>query len=231
MSNKSEKKRIKEEKKAAAQRSEKRNALLIKISGFILVPLVIIVLLQGLFTGAPVVAPDQITELDHVKGNPEAPLTITVYADFQCPSCLTETELMARAWSQINDKVKVVFRHFPLDSHRHAFLAARYAEAAARQGKFWEMHDILFLNQVLWAALPDAEEVFDSYAAQIGLDIEQLKADMAQSDIREKIVADQQGGIRAGVRSTPAMYLNGRPINNPRSAGELINIVNEALAQ
>lgn len=226
---KAEQRRIKEEKQAAAQRSRKLSGVATKITLGILIPLVVIVLLYGLFSGSTAVAPDQVSESDHVRGDPNAPVTLTVYADFQCPACVNETEIIARAWREISDNAKLVFRHYPLDTHRHAFLAARYAEAAGRQNKFWEMHDMLFGNQPLWEGAGDVTQLFDGYASQLGLDLEQLHADLEDKAINDKIVADQRGGTRAGVRSTPSLFINGRLIsNNPRSAGELVDLVDRA---
>lgn len=231
MSNKEEKRRIREAKKQAAKRKEKMNSLLVKAVVFVMVPLIIYVLYQGLFTRAPIYSPDQISETDHVRGSDRSDLTIVIYADFQCPACFTETELIARAWPQIRDRVRIVFRNYPLDNHRHAFLAARYAEAAGKQGRFWEMHDYLYAYQQSWSVLNNATEVFDDYALQLGLDMDQLQADINSDEIRTKIIADQQGGTRAGVRSTPALFFNGRQVSNPRSVGELIEMVNNAIAE
>lgn len=229
MSNKTDRKKVKEEKKRAGKRRDHRNSLLIKIAIGILIPMALFVFYQGIFTGAPVYAPDEVAQSDHVKGAENAPLTITLYADFQCPQCLTETELIVRAWPQIAENVQLVFRYYPLDTHRHAFLAARYAEAAGLQGEFWGMHNLLFANQALWSSLSDASTTFDGYAAELGLDMAVLRVDIESDVVRNKIIADQKGGTRAGVRGTPVMFFNGRRVSNPRSAGALIEMVNEAL--
>jgi len=228
---KEERRRNKEAKQAEARRKQKWSGMLMKGGLLLLIPLVLYVLLQGLFNSAPTLPPDVVGESDHVRGNPDAGLTLTVYADFQCPACLTETEVISRAWPQISDKVKLVFRHYPLDIHRHAFLAARYAEAAGRQGKFWEMHDVLYGNQTVWSVTEDPTAMFDGYATELGLDREQLKADIDLAEVRNKILADQRGGTRAGVRATPSMYFNGRPVANPQSANDLVARVNRALEE
>jgi protein-disulfide isomerase len=224
-----EQRRIKEEKQAAAQRKQKLSGMATKIAFGILIPLVVVVLLYGLFSGSAAVPPDQVSTADHVRGDANAPVIITMYADFQCPACLTEADIMSRAWREISSNARLVFRHYPLDTHRHAFTAARYAEAAARQDRFWEMHDVLFGNQTLWQGEADATTLFDGYAEQLGLDMEQLRADLEDPLIREKIIADQRGGTRAGVRSTPSLFINGRLVtNNPRSATELVALVDRA---
>jgi protein-disulfide isomerase len=228
---KAERRKQKEARQAEAIRKQKWLGALTKGGLVLLIPLVLYVFLQGLFNNTPVLPPDVVGETDHVRGNPDADLTLTVYADFQCPACLTETEIISRAWPQISDKVKLVFRHYPLDIHQHAFLAARYAEAAGRQNKFWELHDVLYGNQASWSAVDDPTAMFDGFAADLGLDMTQLKADINLAEVRNKILADQRGGNRAGVRATPSLYFNGRLVSNPQSAGDLVARVNKALEE
>lgn len=228
MSKKEEQRKRKEEKQAAARRKEKINAILVKVALVILIPLALFVFYQGLFSGPPALPPDLVGEADHVRGNPDAQVTLTMYADFQCPACRTEYEVIARAWPRIREDVRLIYRYFPLDTHPHSFEAARLAEAAGRQGFFWEMHDMLFANQQAWSAVNDPTLMFEDYAEQIGLDLEQLRADMELPEVRAKIIADQQGGIRAGVRSTPALFINGDQVNNPQTSGALINLIEAA---
>ena len=228
---KEEQRRIKQEKQASAERQRKLLSLLAKAAAVVLIPLIAAVLLYGFFSNGPAVPPGAVAETDHVRGDPAAKVTITVYADFQCPACSEETITMARAWPRINDRVALVFRHYPLDTHNHAFTAARYAEAAGRQGRFWEMHDMLYAEQGLWAALGDPLPQFDGYARQLGLDVDKLHADMELPEVRAKILGDQRGGVRAGVRGTPTLFVNGRQVPTPRSPTELIALVDKALAE
>lgn len=231
MSGKDEKRRRREEKQQAARKREALRRGLFWTALVILVPLVLYVFYDGLFGGAPVYPPAEVAANDHVLGNREAPVTLTVYADFQCPACASEARLVASAWPRIQNQARLVFRHFPLDTHRHAFLAARYAEAAGRQDAFWPMHDRLFASQADWALLPDVRQVFDSYALELTLDIDRLHADLDAADLRAKILADQQGGVRAGVRGTPSFFVNGSLVPTPRSATELIDLVTRAAAR
>jgi len=228
MSKKEEQRKIREEKQAAARRKEKFNALALKVGVVILIPLVLVVLYQGLFSGPPALPPDLVGDADHVRGNPDAPVTLTVYADFQCPACQSEWETITRAWPRIRDDVRLVYRYFPLDTHRFSFQAARYAQAAANQGMFWEMHDMLFATQQEWTLVADPTALFDNYAEQLGLDLEQLRADIESSAVRAKIISDQQGGIRAGVRSTPALFINGDIVQNPATPGALVDLITAA---
>lgn len=228
MSGKGEKRRRREEKQEAARKREALRRGLFWTSLVILVPMVLYVFYDGLFGGAPVYPPAEVAASDQVLGSEEAPVTLTIYADFQCPACASEARLMASAWPRIEDRARLVFRHFPLDTHRHAFLAARYAEAAGRQDAFWPMHDLLFANQATWAVLPDVRQVFDGYALQLTLDIDRLHEDLDAQDLRAKILADQQGGVRAGVRGTPSLFVNGTLVPTPRSATEVLDLVARA---
>ena len=222
---KASQRKLKEEKQAAAKRKERLTGFLLKSGGLIIALLAVVVFYQGLFGGPPSLPPEEVGAMDHIRGNADAAVTLTVYGDFECPSCRTETEVLARAWPQIGNEIRLVFRHYPLDVHRHAFLAARYAEAAARQERFWEMHDILYANQELWAGIDDPLPLFDGFARDIDLDLEQLKLDIELPEIRAKILSDQRGGTRAGVRGTPTLFLNGDLLNTPRTTSELIQAI------
>ena len=228
---KEDKRKHKEEKQEEAKRKQHVSSLLTKIGLVLAVPLILYVLFVGLINRGQTLSPAVVGSADHLRGNVEAALTITVYSDFQCPACQIEAQVFSRAWPQISDKVRLVFRHYPLDTHRHAFLAALYAEAAGRQNKFWEIHDVLYGNQPLWTNVEDPTELFDGYAQQLGLDIVMLKQAIEDPSIRAKILADQRGGNQAGVRSTPSLYFNGRPVSNPQSASALIALVSKVLAE
>lgn len=230
MASKEEKRQRKARKQEQAKRRGRVVGIATRVGIVVITVLAIYVFYRGIFGGVPVVPPDRVAEHDQVRGNSEAALTITVYADFQCASCASEMQAIGRAWPRVRDDVQLVFRHFPLDTHRHAFLAARYAEAAGRQDRFWEMQDLLFSNQSVWSGLEDARARFDGYAEQLGLDMDRLQADLDDPAIRDKIVSDQQSGVRAGVRATPTTFLNGRQVNSPRSAAAFQDMVREALA-
>jgi len=229
-SRKEEQRRIREARQQEAKRRKQIFSLAWKAALVVLVPLVVGVLLYGLGSNARLPAPSEITEGDHVRGSADARVTLTMYGDFQCPACMEEAEVIASAWRRIGDNVRLVFRHYPLDTHPHAFKAAQYAEAAARQGRFWEMYNQLYGNQALWYSASDATLLFDGFAREIGLDLEQLKADAASPEVRQKIQADQRGGTRAGVRSTPTLFINGKLVPTPpRSALELEALVTREL--
>lgn len=228
-SKKAEQRRIREEKQAAGQRRDKMTGWLLKGGVAVLLLAAVTVFVDGLFLAPKSPPPGEIATNDHVRGNTDAAHTITVYADFQCPACASETSLITRAWPQVRERAKLVFRHYPLDTHAHSFLAARYAEAATYQDAFWPMHDMLFANQALWASVNDPTALFDGYATQLGLDLAQLKEDVERPEVREKVIADQRGGTSAGVRSTPTLFIDGRMVlRNPGTVGEFVKLVNDA---
>lgn len=230
MNKREEQRKIREQKQKAAQMRNTRQKLIAKVATILLLPLLLITIIYALMGQGAVYAPDEIADIDHSRGNPEG-VKLVVYADFQCPACATEHNIVAQAWNAIADRTQMVFRHYPLTgTHPHAWEAATYAEAAGRQGKFWEMYDLLFINQAYWAGLADIEPEFDGYLTQLGLDVDQAHLDMASEELIQKIRNDQRSGTRAGVRSTPTIFINGRMVPNPATAVELVSLINDAAA-
>ncbi len=148
-----------------------------------------------------------------VRGAPMAPVTIVEFSDFQCPHCATAHPELARLVREFEGQVKLVFKHFPLSSHSRAVAAARAAEAAGRQGKFWEMHDLLFDHQ---RELEDAD--LERYGAMLGLDAERFKTDMAAPESLERVEADRAEGVKLGIEGTPSIFVNGRLFREPLKA-------------
>lgn len=145
-----------------------------------------------------------------VKGAPMAPITIVEYSDFQCPYCSAARPLLERLLREHEGKVKLVFKHFPLSMHPRAVHAARAAEAAKLQGRFWEMHDLLFEHQ---HELDDAD--LERYAEMTGLDVERFKADLASDATQARVDADRAEGEGFGVEGTPSIFVNGRRFQEP----------------
>lgn len=142
---------------------------------------------------------------DHTWGNPNATRVLIEYADFQCPYCRQAYRTLKEVKKQLGNNLKFIFRNFPLtELHAHAVHAAIAAEAAGAQGKFWEMHDMLFENQ---KRLDDGS-LFE-YAKQIGLDMQQFENDFENQVFFQKIESDYETGIRHGVEGTPTFFLNG----------------------
>jgi protein-disulfide isomerase len=157
-------------------------------------------------TGVPGAEPAQ------TKGPANAPAQIEEFGDYQCPPCGMFNPILEQMKEEFGDKLRVTFRHFPLPNHQHALRAASATEAAGLQGKFWEMHDLIYRHQADWKDLFDVRPVFDSYALQIGLDVARFNRDLGSSQVQQRIVADSRRGQSLGVSGTPSVFLNGREV-------------------
>lgn len=149
---------------------------------------------------------------DHVFGKIDSPVTLIEYGDFQCPGCGGAHPRVKAITEEYKDQLQFIFRNFPLTSiHPNAKAAAAVVEAAGLQGKYWEMHNLVFENQQAWSLLTGTErtDTFDGYARQLGLDITKFSTDWASEAVAQKITFDQALGKKAGVDSTPTFYLNG----------------------
>jgi protein-disulfide isomerase len=147
---------------------------------------------------------------DHILGAVHAPVTLVEYADFECLQCGRAYPDLQRVVAELPGAVRLVYRHFPLTwDHPHAGDAARAAEAAARQGRFWEMHDTLFRNQRHLD-----REALAAYAESIGLDVERFLRDFADPEIAARVARDMASGRASGVRGTPTFFLDGRRYEN-----------------
>jgi protein-disulfide isomerase len=141
---------------------------------------------------------------DHAIGPPEAPVTLVVYGDYECPYTLLLMPAVTGLINHFGERLRFVFRHFPLRKHPHAALAAEAAESAAAQGRFWDMHVALFAGQ---DALEPADLV--RYATELGLDVPRFEADLAAHVHRARVERDLESGRRSGVGGTPTEFLNG----------------------
>lgn len=163
---------------------------------------------------------------EHVQGNAKAPVVLIEYADFECPYCAMAYPHAKSVARRFHNQLAYVFRPFPLvNIHAHAMHAAQAAEAAGKQHKFWEMHDLLFENQ---RRLDDAALM--SYAASLGLDMNQFERDFASRQVREHIERSMERGISEGVNGTPTFILNGVPLAL-ESYDALEPIVAQAIAE
>lgn len=152
---------------------------------------------------------------DRVFGNPDSKVVMIEYGDFQCPSCGAAHTQIKSVIEEYKDKIAFVYRNFPLTSiHPNARVAAASVEAAGLQGKYWEMHDLIFESQNEWSNLSGDERTaqFSSYAASLSLDKEKFLTDLASSSVTKKISFDQAIGKKLGVDSTPAFYINGEAL-------------------
>ncbi len=150
-----------------------------------------------------------VTVVAQTKGNPEGVISLVEYSDFQCPACAAFQPHVDSVLESYGQYINFEYRHFPLPFHALAEPAARAAEAAGQQGKFFEYADRLFANQATWSRSPNPSGLFVSYAEEIGLDIELFERHMNASLLRDKIRADAQAGRDKGVTGTPTFFLNG----------------------
>ena len=165
----------------------------------------------------PTLLTDAVGARDHVRGSIDAPVTLVEYADFECPFCGRWFPELQRVLQDLGPRVRFVFRHFPIsEQHPHAESAAEVAEAAAAQGKFWEMHDLLFRRQ---AAL-DAGHLL-AYVGELGLDAVRVERELERQVYRARVRDDIESGLRSGVSGTPMFFINGRRHEEPGDARTL----------
>lgn len=164
-------------------------------------------------------------------GKADSPVTITEFVDFQCEACYGYYPYVKEAKERYKDQVRFQVRYFPISSsHNFAIQSARTAEAAARQGKFWEMHDKLFEGQKQWEQTKDPASYFDGYAKEIGLDMAKFKTDFASSDVNAVVNKDLSDVQALGGTGTPTFVINGKKVENPGSTTEAVNkMIEDAL--
>lgn len=165
-----------------------------------------------------------VREKDWIKGNPNADVVIVKYSDFQCPACRFYAGWDNMLSDEFSEDVVFVVRYFPLRSFQNSRLAAQYTEAAGRQGQFWEMHDLMYINQVDWSG-NNAETIFRQYAESLKLDMDKLSKDVQNPEITERIENDYNDGIGLGIRGVPSIYINGEEIRLPNSLDAYRNLI------
>jgi len=144
-------------------------------------------------------------ERDHIAGAPDAPAALVEYGDFECPHCRAAYPVVEAVKEALGPRLQFAYRHFPLSqTHPHAARAAEAAEAAGAQGRFWEMHAVLFENQ---HALEDEDLI--RYADHLGLDVERFARELAEHAWEPRVREDFLSGVRAGVNGTPTFFVNG----------------------
>lgn len=168
---------------------------------------------------------------NHVVGANQKQVTLVEFGDFQCPACAQYYPVMKQVKQKYGDQIAFQFRHFPLvQIHPNAMVAARAAEAAGKQGKFWEMHDLLYENQTAWSQSSNPNAIFEQYAAQLSLNVETFKQDMADSNTLAIINADVAAAQGFGATGTPTFVLNGKKIESPNNADGFFKLIDEAIA-
>lgn len=173
---------------------------------------------------------DPLSATDHTEGSAVAKNVLVEYSDFQCPACGSYYPLVKQIAQTYGGHLLIVYRYFPLTAiHPNAELSAQAAEAAARQGKFWEMHNMLFDHQRDWSGLADPTDTFIGYATQLGLNKDQFVSDLTSAAVVARVRSDLDSGARANVNATPTFYLNGNKLTNLQTYGDLEQDIQDAL--
>ena len=173
-----------------------------------------------------------INDADHSKGKPDASVTLIEYLDFECEACGAYYPLVKRLSEEYNEEILFVSRYYPLPGHKNGMPSALAVEAAGKQGKYWEMHDLLFEEQQTWGEQSSSDQtIFERYAEQLGLNVEQFRQDIESSEVRDRVIKDRNSGNRLGVNSTPTFFLNGEKIQNPRGYEAFKSLLDNALGR
>jgi protein-disulfide isomerase len=166
-------------------------------------------------------------EPPHIRGSAKAAVTLEEFGDFECPPCGLLSPLLEQLEKDYGERLRVIFREFPMPMHKHAMDAARGAEAAGLQGHFWEMHDMLYHNRFIWPASSAPRDIFNTYAETLKLDVERFKKDFEGEKVNARIKADKERATSLGVDRTPILFVNDHqlPVTalNPKGLHEAID--------
>jgi protein-disulfide isomerase len=169
---------------------------------------------QGTVTQSPTPEPGALppgAEPPHIRGNPNAPVTLEEFGDFQCGTCGFYSGELKKIEAEFGDQLRVIFRENPLQPpHEHALMAAQAAEAAGLQGRFWEMHDKLYENQKTWSEARDITPLFVGYAKDLGLDTDRFMKDLNGEQVAQRVFQDGKRSHALNVQSTPTFFVNGK---------------------
>ena len=187
-----------------------------------------IVLVARVFDTPDSVATNEtVGDATHVEGNPSSENTVVEFSDFQCPSCRAAYPELKRFVEAYKDQIRVVYRHFPLPQHQNSKPAAYAAEAASRQGKFWEAHDWLFDHQNEWAeATASAEYFYDKFGSDLGLEKEKFVIDYTSDEVRSAVQKDLEAANKLGANSTPTFFVNGKKQSGVMAFDDLVKQTN-----
>ena len=173
-----------------------------------------------------------ISKTDHVRGAADGKVTLVEFGDFQCPACAAYEPLVRQVAEDNKTVLKVVYKHFPLTQiHQNALISAKAAEAAGVQGKFWEMHDMLYDKQPEWSTGLNARDMIMKYAAELKLDTKKFSDDLNSKALEDKIFAEAKEGTKLGVQGTPTFFLNGKKLESPSSLEAFDKLIREEAAK
>ena len=167
----------------------------------------------------------------YLERNEDAAVTVVEYLDFECPACGAQYPVMEEMRDTYGDQINFVVRYFPLDGHVNARTTAAAAEAAARQDSFEEMYAKLFETQQEWSGASEPTPDVFGDAEALGLDVEQFTEDMESEEVQQRVQADMDDGMQAGVQGTPSIYVNGLPTSSQPTAKQLGDLIEKEMDQ
>lgn len=170
---------------------------------------------------------------DWIQGPKQSKLTIIEYSDFQCPACAAYYPILKQLQTDLPNQFTFAYRYFPLiQIHKNGQISAQAAEAAGKQGKFWEMHDLLFENQTTWESISDPRDKFAEYAASLSINVDQFKNDMNSDAVKNKVTQSYAEALALGLNSTPTFFMNGKKLDSPPNTYQKFkDFVNQKLSQ
>lgn len=212
------KQEMKEQRRRSVARQERtKNIITWSIVGAVIIGVVALIVMSSKGSGNNAVVA-AVTDQDHIQGPSTAKAVIIEYSDFQCPACGAFYSTLKNIEKKYGDRIALVYRNYPLTSlHQNAQLAAQAAEAANLQGKYWEMHDLLFERQKDWSAVGDVATTFTDYAQELKLDTSKFSTDLKSAAVKDRITRDVDSGNAVGIAGTPTFFLNGKQLTNPGS--------------
>ena len=149
-------------------------------------------------------------EPPHVRGSADAPVTLEEFGDFECPPCGNLSPYLDEFEKMYRNKLRILFREFPMPVHPHAFRAAEAAEAAGLQRRFWEMNDLLYRERLIWPRVDRPREIVCRLRGKLHLDVDRFKRDIDSAEVKRRIAADQQRAASLQVDRTPTLFVNDR---------------------
>lgn len=167
----------------------------------------------------------------HAEGPKNAPVTLELFGDFQCPPCATASVVLDKLRREYGSKLRVVYSEFPLQMHRFALPAAMAAEAAGLQDHFWEMHDLIYQYQTVWSQASDPGPLFAGYAQSLGLDMTRFAADAKSEELLLRIKKESDAGVARGVKNTPTIFINGKEVRGVFNEDTLRGLIDSALGK
>ena len=222
----------KRSKRKARKRASTAKSLTIMAAGVLAALAVAVFLTQGAGESPATPGPDQTipSASARIRGPEGATLKLVEFGDYQCPSCRFYHGIVTELFERFPDQLALEFHHFPLASiHPNSVFAAVAAESAGEQNRFWEMHDLLFANQDLWANSPNPESLIISFASQLGLDQDLFMRSLRSNEIESRVLRDVNRARELRIDAVPAFFLDGRPVPLPPTVEEFERLIHTAL--